>query len=415
MNPTPHTPWDRSNERGSYALLSGILIASLVGLSAFSVDVSLITMAELQAQATADAASHAALVAFRRGGGSTSAGNTAATWIVNRNQVAMGTANLDNVTFGQWNYTANAFTPGNTRINAASATVSRKALNGNAVQLLLAPILGVYTYDVDATSITAEQLRAIMLVMDMSCSMMGRADQWQNTSLPVNVGRVANVGFLDYLVANPQDGDLLGLSMFAQYANRTPDGTNPGGTRISPGDYIPQRVPDPPWLPLTDIESQQALIRQRINGICSTQVTSNCVAGANHPTTSVVGSYTNPGPAIYQGVNELTDTAKVNATYFKGIVFFSDGQPCMEDGCGGAASAAAATRGNQAASAAWANDIYVWTIYYAHGGGTAGTRSYMEGLVRGAPTAFAQTSQQVADLPAMYQTVAKSLPTAVVY
>jgi hypothetical protein len=39
----------------------------------------------------------------------------------------------------------------------------------------------------------------------------------------------------------------------------------------------------------------------------------------------------------------------------------------------------------------------------------------MKSLVRGAPLAFSQTSQKVGDMPAMYQAVAKSLPTALVY
>lgn len=420
-NPTPTTPWERANERGSYAMLSGIMISALVGLAAFSVDISLITMAELQAQATADAASHAALVGFRLGAGNQVQGQNAATWIVGKNKVAMAPATLDNVTFGRWNYTAQAFAPAATQINAAQATVSRKTSNGNAVQLLLAPILGVNSYDVTATSVTAEQLRAIMLVMDMSCSMMtGNISQ---SNSPVNVGRVANIGFVDYLVANPQIGDQIGLSMFAEFANRGPgvastnttcnasgcgpgSGTgNPYGSRITSSTRIPTRTGDPPWLPLTRLDTNLSLVRQRVNGICDTGVsaTTLCVAGAVHPTTSTVGSMTNPGPAMYQAINELTDTAKVNATYFKGMIFFSDGWPNAGMGAAG---------GTAAANAAWAQDIYVWTILFANGGGDP---AYMQSLVRGAPLAFAQTSQNVADLPQMYQTVAKSLPTALVY
>ena len=55
----------RSERRGNYSMLMGLLVWIVIGFSAFSVDIALITMAELQAQATADAASHAALVAFR--------------------------------------------------------------------------------------------------------------------------------------------------------------------------------------------------------------------------------------------------------------------------------------------------------------------------------------------------------------
>jgi hypothetical protein len=411
MTTTPNTPWDRTNERGSYAILSGVLIAALVGLAAFSVDVSLITMAELQAQATADAASHAALVAFRVNSGNQAAGANAAAWIVGKNKVAMEVATLDSVTFGRWNYTAGAFAPAATQINAAQAMVSRTTAGGNPVELLLAPILGVNTYDVTAQSVTAEQLRALMLVMDMSCSMM--TGNIGHTNSPVNVGRVANIGFLDYLVANPSIGDQLGLSMFAQFANRGPGAPgspgsgagNPYGSAVTNGTRIPTRTGDPPWLPLTRLDTNLSLIRQRINGICDTVVsaTTLCVPGAVHPTTATIGSMTNPGPAMYQAINELTDTSRVNATYFKGMIFFSDGWPNHGMGAAG---------GTNAANLAWQNDIYVWTILFANGGGSP---AYMQSLVRGAPLAFAQTSQNVADLPAMYQTVAKSLPTALVY
>lgn len=405
-------PWDRTAERGSYALLSALLIASLMGLSAFSVDVSLITMSELQAQATADAASHAALIGFRRSNGNQTAGRTAAQWIVDRNKVGLGTARLDNVTFGRWDYTANAFTAANTQINSARATVSRKAADGNAVQLLLAPMLGVNTVNVDAEGITAEQLRAVMLVMDMSCSMMTGNKNDPNT--PVNVGRAANIGFLDYLVANPVEGDLLGLSMFGSTANRTPGNGGPLGSAVTPGNRIPNTNGDPPWLPLSFLETQQALVRQRINGICDTYrggwyatgTTDLCVAGAIQPTVNQVGTCTNPGPAMYQAANELTKPV-VGATYFKAMVVFSDGYPC---GAGGGQMGPAG--GTNAANFAWARDIYIWTILYGWGGSV--NPAYMQSLVRGAPTAFAQ-SGNLAQLGAMYQTVAKSLPTALVY
>ena len=59
------TRWKRGERRGNYAMMMGGLLIVIVGFAAFSVDIGLITMSELQAQATADAASHAALVMFR--------------------------------------------------------------------------------------------------------------------------------------------------------------------------------------------------------------------------------------------------------------------------------------------------------------------------------------------------------------
>ena len=85
------------------------------------------------------------------------------------------------------------------------------------------------------------------------------------------------------------------------------------------------------------------------------------------------------------------------------VLVFSDGLPNP---------AGLGPNGVAAANLAWSRDIYIWTVYYAQ---QAGGVAYMQSLVRGAPTAFAQTTQNAADLPALYQAVAKSLPTALVY
>jgi Flp pilus assembly protein TadG len=393
----------RSSQRGSYALLSSLLIVALVGLSAFSVDVALITMAELQAQATADAASHAALVGYRKGGASEAEGRLAAEGIVSQNRVGLEAATLDGVEFGTWDYSVGAFLTSNVNVNAARAKVSRTRANGNALELMLAPLLGVHSVDLDAEGVTAEQLRAIMLVMDMSQSMMAGDVSVANS--PVNVGRKANIGFVDYLMSNPVQDDLVGLAMFGAAANRAPTAGKPRGSPVLPMDARPDPKKDPPWLPLSFIDTQTALIRQRLNGICDTLDTDLCVPGVQHPLTADVGGVgTNPGPAMYQAVNELTDTARVGATYFKAMVVFSDGYPTKK-GMG-------AQGGIDAANAAWANDIYIWTILWAK---DAGDAAYMNMLVRGAPMAFSQSSQDVAQLPAMYQVVAESLPTALVY
>ena len=50
----------RRERRGNYSALMFSLMEIVVGFGALSVDVSLITMSELQVQATSDAAAHAA-------------------------------------------------------------------------------------------------------------------------------------------------------------------------------------------------------------------------------------------------------------------------------------------------------------------------------------------------------------------
>src|SRR5689334_5431508 len=105
--------WRRDSERGNYSMLMGVMAVVLIGFAAFSVDISLITMAELECQATADAASHAALVAWRRNF-VTSDGDSAATFAVNYDPIAMGHGTLDAgyPVYGTYDFAVKAFTAG---------------------------------------------------------------------------------------------------------------------------------------------------------------------------------------------------------------------------------------------------------------------------------------------------------------
>jgi hypothetical protein len=62
------------------------------------------------------------------------------------------------------------------------------------------------------------------------------------------------------------------------------------------------------------------------------------------------------------------------------------------------------------ANAAWSQDIHIWTILFHNG---YFDPSFMDDLVRG--IGYSQISPNASDLPAMYEEVAKSLPTALVY
>jgi hypothetical protein len=396
--------WKRNERRGNYALLMGLLVWIVVGFAAFSVDIALITMAELQAQAAADAASHAALVAFRENF-VVAEGNLAANFIMEMDKVAMGTAVIEPgfPQYGQYDFDVHAFNPGLTAMGSANAVRVRVSRKGptNAVELLLAPMYPINkpTHDVIAESITSQQMRAIEVVVDMSCSMMG-----SSSTSAVNISRLANLGFLDYLVSHPQEGDMLGITMFAQQAATKPSAAAPGGGRSNVGTSIP-------WLPVGYIESNEEEMRDRINGICNTanksqDPTALCPAGW-HPVVKTIGSCTNGEPALKQAIYQLktyTDT-----TYFRGLIFFSDGEPNC-DASGAWDEVGAMNRSYAQATAAWNEDISVWTILFHNGWFDP---AFMSNMVRG--IGFAQISPNAADLPAMYQQVAKSLPTALVY
>ena len=260
--------WKRSERRGNYAMMMGGLLFVIVGFAAFAVDIGLITMSELQAQATADAASHAALVMFREThdydgdpAPAIKAGNDAAQWILTHNSVGLGHAQLasGSPTYGDYNYDTKLFQPGfwaNGGANAVRVEVTREG--ANSVDLLLAPLLGVTTHDVDAGAITAQQRRAVMLVQDMSCSMMDNGTKSKKKgSGAIHIARAANQGFLDYLDAHPMDGDMLGIAVFAQYAAREDGAASNKGT-------------DTPWGQLREIELNYDYLKKKIDCICST-------------------------------------------------------------------------------------------------------------------------------------------------
>lgn len=371
----------RRNRRGNYSALMFTLIEIVVGFGALSVDVSLITMSELQVQGTADAAAHAALVVFHENLDEGEA-QEAAEYIVDQNAIGMGRGDLDKVEIGQWDFVTNSFAAGlvDGNGNAARASVSRK--EENAVDLLLAPILGVNKASVDAQAVTSQQMRAVMLVIDMSCSMMYSPGQ------AVQDSRAGAIAFLDYITERPQGGDKFGVAMFAQY-----------GT-LSAGNGSPWRTLVPttePWVPLDFIASKKSDMYLGLDGICNTLYATNCgTANAPHPRSSDIGEMTYPGIAIEQAKNQLVN--KTSDAYFRGMVVMSDGLPNW-----GTINAVTAV------DSAWANDIHVWTIVFHNGSFNA---TFMASLVRG--IGFSQISPSSADLPAMYEQVAASLPTAFV-
>lgn len=437
--------------RGNYSILMGATAIAVIGFAAFAVDISLITMAELQAQAAADAASHAALIAFRQNL-NVSEGNLAASFMVDKNPVAMGTATIDSIEYGQWDFSVDTFTPNPSLIgnaNAVRVNVSRQG--SNTVDLLLAPLLGILNHDVDGRSVTSQQQRALMLIQDMSCSMMSQEylPRPNDTDVAVEQSRVANRVFLDFLIARPQSGDMLGLAMFSQVAASPPVGPHPWGNRGME-----------PWLPLTLIEGNEARIEEGINGICDTQISGpidlppissphgdKClITGApsphcfempidqflppdrlihnpnycKHPI-SDIGSTTNPEPAILQAINELNTSA--DDGFFRGILLMSDGVPNSDAG-GFTSNTEAINRAKAAANLADANGISIWTVLFTNGSfdpafmGCDPTDADGDGqqddpgLTRG--IGFCQSSPNPADLPEMYRKVAESLPTAFV-
>lgn len=414
----------RDSRRGNYSMLMGVMIFVVLGFAAFAVDISLIATAEMQVQATADAASHAALVAHRNDstGDREVSARDAANFMLERNGVGMGLADLDDIRFGTYDVSKQAFCEGcglNGTVNAVEVDVSRA--NDNAMGLFLAPLFGVNVYELDASSTTAQQQRAIMLVQDFSCSMNNG-----NYPRPIDISRRASVLFLDYMTNYNQAGDMLGLAGYAEWGVLGPPRSDPytrraGGASISRGglggffanllaliDQLLGRATgynDRPFAELSYVAEDQQYLRNMFAGICSTDhgcpddPSTNSTVDTLHPTRQQIGGCTNPSIAMDQAVEELI--TKTDSSYFRGIVVMSDGR----FNCGGGNNAAQ----NVADLAFDQHGIHVWTVLFAAGSGGA---DQMSDLVRGYGT-FSQ-SPNVDDLPEIYAGIAASLPTAIV-
>jgi hypothetical protein len=199
----------RNSRRGNYMMTMGIFMPVLIGFGALSVDISYINMARTQTQNVADAASHAAYVAYRATG-DTSVGDAAASFVVSENRIgnAVGTLELP-VSYGEWDFDNRTFDANGNFINSARAVVSRKTDNSNQLDLFFAPILGHNHANVESHGVAAGRTRQMILISDVSGSFSG----------DIGKANLANIAFLDYMEQNPMPGDLLGHVVFAGTAN----------------------------------------------------------------------------------------------------------------------------------------------------------------------------------------------------
>jgi Flp pilus assembly protein TadG len=389
-----------ARRRGAYSPMMGVLIFIVVGFGALSVDVSLMTLANLQAQATADAAAHAALVGFNQNK-STAEAWTSANFVVNRNNVALGHADLDAVEIGEWTFDAavpafNFPLADVAQANAARARVSRNGTN--AVNTLLGGLMGVTSFDVDGTAIAAQRQRAIMLALDLSCSMMD--GNGASTTSPVALLREGTQLFFDYIAARPQSGDMIGISTYANAASVEP--TSPlDYTECTPGT---PNACEPPWLPLVPMADSR--VQDRIDGICDTALEGRvCPAtGAVKVEQDQIGTCTSPHHALLQAVEELITNS--SDRYYRAILFMTDGLPnCNPGGAGAAANEARAV-----ASYAATHGIVIYGVTVTNGFGS--DPNFVNDVVTlSAEGGFNQQANSASALPVMFEEVARRLPT----
>jgi hypothetical protein len=433
---------DRSMRRGNYTILMGFTVLGVIGFGAMGVDISYIAMANSQAQAVADAASHAALMAYRSSDGEThdekfKDAEVAAAWIVQNNDIGLsGPGELRSLKFGTFNARKETFTPGVEPPNAFRADVTRP---GDGLALLIAPLLGFHHVEVEQMGTTASAPREIMLTIDLSCSMyqgIGTPNRptekgyvapdgvWYATAHEAT--RDAMVAFGEYMVENQVPRDRLGATVFAERAEnwmpaRYVDAYGDEILRSWADWGVPNMNPGKLWQGDSLAVAFQSgrywyygtkgsLARGLARGSNKVQDCQDVAEvmfrweGWNkypdRPNLCDIGTCTNPGPAVWDAIDELT-TVNSDPLAFKAIIIISDGMPTCGDSSAGLL---------KATQAAWDRDIHVWTVAYD---GTDGIdASLMTKAAKGMGRYYETPNQdRLADI--MVE-IAKSIPVSIV-
>lgn len=193
---SPIRPRGPARRRGSYTVLFGVMIVTILGFGALAVDVSWVRLAQSQAQDVADAASQAALIQLKRTG-SADAALHAAEEVVARNTVAGHPATLQEFELGTWN--DGDFTVSAVNRNAVRAQV------GRTMDMLLAPLFGWFVSDVRAEAISANRTLHVVLAVDITNS-------WCQQDF--EKARAAAVRFLEVIGGAHGPHDLVGMTVF---------------------------------------------------------------------------------------------------------------------------------------------------------------------------------------------------------
>lgn len=364
--------------RGNYSIFFAIVVAVMFGFGALAIDLTYIQLASMEAQALADSASHAAFVAYRKSL-DTDAADTAVAHVLSRNTIMGRTAALQSLEFGEWDQVTGAFDTAGESTNAARVRLG--LVGADALDLVLAPMIGFGTTEISAVSITSGRTREIMLVQDITGSFVDDIDE----------AREADLAFLDTLLLSPYPGDRIGMSTFV------------GGV-----------APDP-WTALQDLDTAGATIRSQWQTLDSC----NCNAypddqwwcetyyGAWDGSPQMqdcfaYGYQTAQGPGIDQAVAELTTNGSPLA--FQAIILVSDGLPCCDD-----LTQPRREHALQAVDDAWSAGIHVWTVTFMNGGGDF---SFLASLARGQGQAY--LTPDASQLRAIMTEIAESIPVVVV-
>jgi hypothetical protein len=185
-------------------MLTLVATVALLSFGALAIDSGYMILANAQTQDIADAASQAALIAYRNTG-DTQIAEEAALAVVQANEIVGERPDLTSLTFGIWDDTEDnpVFEPSQVNINAAAALVGRRA--DNPLNLLMSRIWGYSTFETRGRAVSASRSAQIIIVLDITGS-------WGERDFAGARAAVLNAADLLAVSASPMDR--VGMSIF---------------------------------------------------------------------------------------------------------------------------------------------------------------------------------------------------------
>jgi hypothetical protein len=341
---------------GAIAAISAVSLVVILGMGAFAIDMSYAYSERNLLQVTASAAALAAAPELPDLSETT---DKAVEYAEENMPPATHGMVLDNsdVVLGNWDLVSETWTPGGTPSNAVEITTRRSSVNGNRLELFLAPILGLGWLDMEASAVAYARTPTawdVALVQDVTGTF---AEE-------IGDARVADQAMLDCVSNNFVDARM-GLTAFT-------------GTSHMMTPMLPIGLPENffSYVELSDAIDQL----------------DSCGHFEMPPCTG-----THVGIGIERGIDQLDSYAPAPGIIGQAIVIVGDGRPNARNNaqglypesdyygvCGGNCSdGELAQMANLAADEAESKDYDVFVVFYDEDNDDDAAE-FFEGLVRGA-------------------------------
>jgi Flp pilus assembly protein TadG len=387
----------RRQRQGNYAILTGLVMTSLLGFGALAVDSAWIRLAALQAQAAADAGSHAAILELRQAGDIDQSREVARA-VINRNMIHGIMADVEpetDIVFGVWDFSDRSFVESeDAAVNAVQVTVRKTHDSPNgAVNTLMMRLFGPSHINAEASvpSTSALRFREILIVQDVTGSFLDE----------IEFAKEGNLAFLDSINEKQIPGDQIGMVTFV--------GAAEVWTKL---DYVRTAYDEirAQWSTLDWCDRSYAPYATRSYPVYHYAPQMMPCNSGSPPSRWWYDSGTDQSTGLAAALDVLTDESLTNSYSMKTVVLVSDGKPqCVPSSavCDSARAAAGISIANMLAD----EGITIFSVSY-NSTYNATQSAYMESLVRGYGDFY--ETPDASELPAILEEIAQSIPVAVV-